>query len=106
MAMTTDLPKRPAPNEDEQGRIVKATDRVKSAADKPDARFEAARLKAEREQRFRAKRQPESGDTVADETAGTERMAAGEPDTTGDGGTEGGFSFNMTAGDAEEEQER
>jgi hypothetical protein len=104
MAMATDLPKRPAPNEDEQGRIVKPTDRVKSAADKPDARFEAARLKAEREQRLRAKHHPESGDTGADETAGTERAAAGEPDTTGDGGTKDGFSFNMTSGDAEEEE--
>ena len=50
MIMATDLPSRPPHDPNEQQSIIDPTDRVKSAADKPDPRFEAARQKAAREE--------------------------------------------------------
>jgi hypothetical protein len=110
--MSKELPKRPERDPDEQSRIVKPTDRVKSAGDKPDPRFEAARLKAEREERLRATRRPRGGEAEGAETAHADETGIEDPsdpeetDKESDGalGDRRGFSFNRTARDAEEDE--
>jgi large subunit ribosomal protein L4 len=74
--MASDLPNRP-PNDPTKKRTeIKATDRVKSAADKPDPRFEAARAKAANQDALRAKAEAkasDAGDTAdVDETTTTD----------------------------------
>jgi len=99
MSMTTDLPKRPKhDSDDEEHRIIEPTERVRSVADKADPRFEAARQKARWEAEVRARRQArESKDADGDSDA--EQPPAPLPEHP----RKRGFSFNMTAGDAEED---
>lgn len=104
--MATDLPNRPKPDPDEAQTIIDPQDRVKSAQDKPDPRFEAARQKAEREAKVYAER------AERDDTDNEDADESGEPeaeaDTALDGPAaptdKGSFSFNMTAGDAEDDR--
>ncbi len=94
--MATDLPNRPK-RKDEEQTIIDPKDRVKSAQDKPDPRFEAARQKAEREAQVLAERADKPDEPAeADDDEATEVEA--------DSAEKGTFSFNMTAGDAEEDQ--
>ena len=96
--MATDLPNRPKPDPDEAQTIIDPQDRLKSAQDKPDPRFEAARQKAEREAKVYADRAEKTDDPVAaDETPDEETDAT-------ESAEKGTFSFNMTAGDAEEDR--
>jgi hypothetical protein len=99
MIMATDLPNRPKPDPDEAQTIINPQDRLKSAQDKPDARFEAARQKAEREAKVYADRAERDDEAEVDD-ADVEDDAAAEPEPT----EKGSFSFNMTAGDAEEDR--
>lgn len=96
--MTTDLPKRPEPDPEDQSQIVDPTERVKSAGDKLDPRFEAARQKAEREHELRAKAKKNAGAKRAPEQ---DDVAPTDEPVNGQAG--GGFSFNMTARDAEKD---
>lgn len=96
MTMTSELPSRPKPSEDEQPTIIDPTERVKSAHDKPDPRFEAALQKAEREERVYAER--------AEKTEETNEPVEGERDERRSRQRKPTFSFNMTAGDAEEDR--
>ena len=101
MSMATDLPSRPAPDPDaDDHRIVSATDRVKSVADKTDPRFEAALQRTEREARLRAEREAKADGEASDEPDDADDDA--QPDVSPD--APGSFSFNMTAGDAEPDQ--
>ncbi len=93
--MASDLPNRPAPDPSKKTAPIAATDRVKSAADKPDPRFQAAKAKADREEALRAK--------AADAKAGADAAAAEEPEVA-DAPEEpkaagGGFSFSNTTED-------
>jgi type IV secretory pathway VirB10-like protein len=101
MIMAPELPSRPKPNpDDEQPTIIEPTDRVKSAHDKPDPRFEVARQKAEREAKVYAERAERDDDEPADDVeddADEQEQAVESP------APKGTFSFNMTAGDAEED---
>lgn len=97
MIMATDLPNRPKRDADEAKTIIDPTDRVKSAQDKPDPRFEAARQKAEREARLYADRAEKDDEVAAADDESTEEAVVDEPTDKGN------FSFNMTAGDAEDE---
>jgi large subunit ribosomal protein L4 len=68
--MPSDLPNRPPRSGDEERTVIDPKDRVKSAADKLDPRFEAARIKADKEADLRArqaKAQARSADDPADE---------------------------------------
>jgi hypothetical protein len=110
MIMATDLPNRPKPAPDETQTIIDPKERLKSAQDKPDARFEAARQKAEREAKVyadRADRDDAAADVeddgAAEPEASTEPVEA-DPDDTAEPTEKGSFSFNMTAGDAEEDR--
>lgn len=97
--MATDLPSRPKPDPDEEQTIIDPQDRVKSAQDKLDPRFEAARQKAEREAKVYAER------AERDDTDDVEPVEADVEADEADAPTEkGSFSFNMTAGDAEEDR--
>jgi hypothetical protein len=98
MIMAPELPSRPKPNPDDEQTIIEPTDRVKSAHDKPDPRFEAARQKAEREAKVYADRAEKADDEPDEEEAVEPAEAADEPTSKGT------FSFNMTAGDAEDDQ--
>jgi large subunit ribosomal protein L4 len=92
--MASDLPSRPKST----GEVTKPVDpaeRVKPAGEKTDPRFEAARLKAEKEAEVRAAKEQAAAtpdDTEADD-------AEAEPEAPRPAG---GFSFNQTA-DADEE---
>ena len=90
--MASDLPNRPKPDPSKASKPVEATERVKSAADKPDPRFEAARQKIEKEERLRAKAAKASAkaageaiDDADDEVEEPELPAKKTP-----------FSFNQT----------
>jgi hypothetical protein len=100
MIMATDLPSRPPHDPDEPQTIIDPKDRVKSAADKLDPRFEAARQKAEREEKVRAER-------AAKAKADAEREAAEGDDEQSSGATDlkGSFSFNRTDDDDTAEDE-
>lgn len=90
--MSTDLPNRPKSDTKKRSEI-KATDRVKSAADKPDPRFEAARKKVNKEDELRAK----VAKGAADADAAPEEDAADDAsDAPADDKPKKGFSFNMT----------
>jgi large subunit ribosomal protein L4 len=92
--MASDLPSRPKPT-GEATKPVDPSERVKPAGDKTDPRFEAARIKAEKEAEIRARQQAAaSGEPVATDVS---------DDSTGDAANEsdesqssGGFSFNQT----------
>jgi hypothetical protein len=79
----SDLPNRPK-NTGEATKPVDPAERVKPAGDKANPRFEAARVKAEKEAELRAK------------TQGIEVPAEAAPDTPGDEPAPAGFSFNTT----------
>lgn len=97
--MAPELPSRPKPDPDGEQTIIDPQDRLKSAHDKPDPRFEAARQKAEREAKVYADRAEKGSDDVeADDEPSDE---ASSDDSAASKGT---FSFNMTAGDAEEDE--
>jgi hypothetical protein len=98
MIMAPELPSRPKPDPDDEQTIIEPTDRVKSAHDKPDPRFEAARQKAEREAKVYADR-AEKADDEPDDEADAEQTEALEERPA-----KGTFSFNMTAGDAEDDR--
>jgi type IV secretory pathway VirB10-like protein len=108
MIMAPELPSRPKPNpDDEQSTIIEPTDRVKSAHDKLDPRFEVARQKAEREAKVyeqraeRATEDPARAEHESDESDGDDDK---EPEEAVEApAAKGTFSFNMTAGDAEED---
>lgn len=97
--MATDLPNRPKPDPDETQTIIDPQDRLKSAQDKPDARFEAARQKAEREAKVYADRADRDDESADEPEASPESVDVDEEPTE-----KGSFSFNMTAGDAEEDR--
>jgi hypothetical protein len=99
MIMATDLPNRPKPDPDEEQTIIDPQDRVKSAHDKPDPRFEAARQKAEREAKVYADRAEKAAGAAEAEDELEDEIEADE--SSGEKST---FSFNMTAGEAEEEE--
>ena len=98
MIMAPELPSRPKPDPDEEHTIIEPTDRVKSAHDKPDPRFEAARQKAEREAKVYSERAEKAGTEPDDEQSDEQATEADAPESKGT------FSFNMTAGDAEEDE--
>jgi large subunit ribosomal protein L4 len=86
--MATDLPNRPK-NTGEAVKAVDPSERVKPAGEKTDPRFEAARIKSEKEAEVRAAKEaasdaPADEAEVADEDPGDEDKPAG------------GFSFNQT----------
>ncbi len=97
--MATDLPNRPKHDPDAEQTIIDPMDRVKSAQDKPDPRFEAARQKAEREAKVYADRAEKADDPEA-EVDETDEVAEAADESA----EKGTFSFNMTAGEAEEDQ--
>jgi hypothetical protein len=100
MIMAPELPSRPKPDPDEEQTIIDPQDRIKSAHDKPDPRFEAARQKAAREEKVYAERADRTDAAEGDpgETPGPDELS--EPDETPEPG--GTFSFNMTGDEAEE----
>ena len=85
--MASDLPNRPklSDEEKEQFKSVEPTDRVKSVADKTDPRFEAARAKADNQDRLRAAAHDKSA--AAAETEESAEAAEEAAD---------GFSFKNT----------
>jgi large subunit ribosomal protein L4 len=94
--MASDLPNRP-PSDRQKTAPIKDTDRVKSAADKLDPRFEAARAKAAKEDALRARAAESKADSdAADaEAADTAAAPAEAPKKSG------GFSFSNTDSPAE-----
>ena len=98
MIMATDLPNRPKHDPDAEQTIIDPMDRVKSAQDKPDPRFEAARQKAEREAKVYADR-AEKADEPDPEDENDEVA-----EVTDESAEKGSFSFNMTAGEVEDDQ--
>jgi hypothetical protein len=99
MIMATDLPNRPKHDPDAEQTIIDPMDRVKSAQDKPDPRFEAARKKSEREAKVYADRAEKADDPDADVDETDE-----EAEVTDESAEKGTFSFNMTAGEVEEDE--
>ena len=88
--MASDLPNRPPADPSKKTEPIKPTDRVKSAADKPDPRFEAARAKVANQEAMRAKAaKAQDDDSTADESP--EADTTDEPKKAG-----GGFSFSNT----------
>jgi large subunit ribosomal protein L4 len=84
--MASDLPNRPK-SSGEAAKPVDPSERVKPAADKTDPRFEAARIKSEKEAEVRAAKEAATDapdEPVADEDQAAEAKPAG------------GFSFNQT----------
>ena len=92
--MASDLPNRPKPDPSTKSKPISATDRVKSAADKLDPRFEAARQKAAKEDALRAKvakaNASADADATEDEATAPGSEAVEEPTK------KPGFSFNQT----------
>jgi large subunit ribosomal protein L4 len=88
--MASDLPNRPK-NTGEVAKPVDPSERVKPVGEKTDPRFEAARIKSEKEAEVRAAKEATSeapaDDAEADETESIESTEA-KPS--------GGFSFNQT----------
>jgi hypothetical protein len=99
MTMATDLPSRPKRDPEEVHHVVEPTERVRSVADKADPRFEAARQKARWEAEVRARRKARTSEASGDEAEVSE-PAEPLPEHP----RKRVFSFNMTAGDAEEER--
>jgi large subunit ribosomal protein L4 len=91
--MATDLPNRPKPT-GEATKPADPSERLKPAGEKADPRFEAARVKAEKEAEVRARQQAASDAPEGDAPEGSaddEDAADEKPATSG-----GGFSFNQT----------
>jgi large subunit ribosomal protein L4 len=84
--MASDLPNRPQ-NQGEATKSVAPSDRVKPAGEKTDPRFEAARLKSEKEAEVRAAKQA-AQDAPTVETSESADEPVAKPS--------GGFSFNTT----------
>jgi len=100
MIMAPELPSRPKPDPDEEQTIIDPQERVKSAHDKPDPRFEAARQKAEREAKVyadRAEPRPDQDGAAGGQGAADDHEPEDAPESTGS------FSFNRTAGDSDQE---
>lgn len=95
-----DLPNRPPADPNRKKSTIEATDRVKSAADKPDPRFEAARQKASKEDALRA-RAADAADAKAAADAPAEEEEA--PPAVK---KSGGFSFSNTDKDADAEDDQ
>ncbi len=95
--MASDLPNRPPADPSKKTEPIKATDRVKSAADKPDPRFEAARAKVANQEAMRAKAAKAADDDSSTEPAADAAEAADEASETADEPKKsGGFSFSNT----------
>ena len=91
--MASELPNRPK-NTGEATKPVDPAERVKPG-DKADPRFEAARLKAEKEAEVRAAReQAAAAEPEADEAAEDEQADEDEPADSSK--PAGGFSFTQT----------
>ena len=86
--MASDLPNRP-PNTGEAAKQVDPSERVKPAGEKTDPRFEAARIKSEKEAEVRAAKEAA---TDAPDEAGADEAEAGADEAK----PSGGFSFNQT----------
>jgi large subunit ribosomal protein L4 len=84
--MASDLPNRPK-NEGEAVKPVDPSERVKPAGEKTDPRFEAARIKSEKEAEVRAAK--EAAPDAPDEPVADEAEAEAETKPSG------GFSFNQ-----------
>ncbi len=87
--MASDLPNRPKLSDEEKARntVIDPTDRVKSVADKTDPRFEAAKNKADKEDRLRA---------AAEAKASASVDAAPEDEAADEDESGSGFSFKNT----------
>ena len=86
--MASDLPNRPK-NTGEAAKPVDPSERVKPAGEKTDPRFEAARIKSEKEAEVRAAKEAATDAPAAD--------AADEgDDAPAEDKASGGFSFNQT----------
>ena len=96
--MASDLPNRPK-NTGEAAKPVDPSERVKPAGEKTDPRFEAARLKAEKEAEVRAARE-EAANAPAEDDASDEAEASAPPEPAK---PSGGFSFNQTVEGDEDE---
>ena len=91
--MATDLPNRPK-NTSEATKPVDPSERVKPAGDKADPRFEAARLKSEKEAEIR---RPPAGGCRGEATDDAEASDGADDTEAGDDAKpSGGFSFNQT----------
>ena len=88
--MASDLPNRPK-NEGETAKPVAAGDRVKPVGEKTDPRFEAARIKSEKEAEVRAAK--EAATDAPDDAEAAEADADADAD---EAKPAGGFSFNQT----------
>ena len=94
--MATDLPNRPK-NTGEVTKPVDPSERVKPVGEKTDPRFEAARLKAEKEAEVRAARE-EAANAPAEEPEADDTAVEDEPAKPS-----GDFSFNQTVESDEDE---
>jgi hypothetical protein len=91
--MASDLPNRPKPDKSKASKPIEPTERVKSAADKVDPRFEAARQKVATQEARRAKAaKAKAGDTSADDDA----EVADEVEQPPTPAKKTPFSFNQT----------
>ena len=86
--MASDLPNRPQ-NQGEATKSVAPSERVKPAGEKTDPRFEAARIKSEKEAEVRAAKQAAQDAPSAEGTDADEAEPIAKPS--------GGFSFNTVA---------
>lgn len=94
--MTKDLPNRPK-SDKKRTAPIKDTDRVKSAANKLDPRFEAARQKSHKEDTLRAKAAKGGSASNDDEAAPTDTDKSTDSETIDETPKpKKGFSFNMT----------
>jgi large subunit ribosomal protein L4 len=89
--MASDLPNRPK-NTGEAAKPVDPSERVKPAGEKTDPRFEAARLKAEKEAEVRAAREEAANNPADESEAESDDDASDEAPAK----PSGGFSFNQT----------
>jgi large subunit ribosomal protein L4 len=91
-----DLPNRPPKDPSKKKSTIKATDRVKSSADKPDPRFEAARQKSAKEDALRSKAE-KAQESKADAEAHSHDDEAAEATAAPE--KAGSFSFSNTEED-------
>lgn len=89
--MASDLPNRPK-NEGETAKPVAAGERVKPVGEKTDPRFEAARIKSEKEAEVRAAKEQAAAEPAPEPAVEADEA---EPKPSG------GFSFNRAADDEE-----
>lgn len=90
--MASDLPNRPKPDPSTKRGPVDPRDRVKSVGEQVDPRFEAAKQKADKEDRLRAKQAEVRAEEPTDDDAAP-------ADTGSDEVPSGSFSFNRTDGE-------